>query len=350
MKKILYPELIRIVAIIAVIAQHVSAHVLKVTEYGSADWQVTQVMNILISWGVPVFVMVSGMFLLDPRKDITLKKIYRNYIPRMLIALTVMIPVQKILVGMLRDGWSMKGLFKDAIWSVISTNGNLVYWYLYMMIGVYIILPILRAVTRVLSKEELLYVIVILFISNSILPFSDTLTWEIAVLIRRFTNALMIKNLIPYALLLMIGYYLSRYELKKNQENLLIAVGIVGMIFTVYMCRKTTFYSGKLELLWASDFAPGMVMSAVAIFIFCKKISEIKYTRKLENKILSLGSLSFGVYLTHNIITNYLRYWGMDGRFLNVMAGIPIVTILIYVITAGLVYFLRKIKLIKYWM
>lgn len=350
MKKILYPELIRIAAILAVIAQHVSAHVLKVTEYGSLDWQITQVINIVISWGVPVFVMVSGIFLLDPQKNITLKKIYGGYIPRMIIALVVMIPIQKILVGMLRDGWSLKSLFKDAIWSVVNTNGNLVYWYLYMMIGVYIILPILRAVTKALSKAEVLYVILVLFISNSVLPFCDTLTWEIMKVFKRFTNALFIKNLIPYALLLLIGYYVAHYGLKKNQENLLMVMGVLGMFFTVYMCRKTTFYSGKLELIWASDFAPGMVMFAIAVFIFCKRISGLKCIKKIENKILSLGTLSFGIYLVHNIVTNYLRYWGIDGRCFHVVVGIPLVTIVIYLITASIVYFLRKIKPMKYWM
>jgi surface polysaccharide O-acyltransferase-like enzyme len=40
----------------------------------------------LIRWAVPIFIMISGYLLLDPKKDITIKKIIK-YINRMILIL-----------------------------------------------------------------------------------------------------------------------------------------------------------------------------------------------------------------------------------------------------------------------
>ena len=43
----------------------------------------------LMMWAVPCFVMVSGALLLDPAREVTYRKIFRKYIPRVLAALVL---------------------------------------------------------------------------------------------------------------------------------------------------------------------------------------------------------------------------------------------------------------------
>lgn len=50
----------------------------------------------LMMWAVPCFVMVSGALLLDSAREVTYRKIFRKYIPRVLAALVLFSAVFQI--------------------------------------------------------------------------------------------------------------------------------------------------------------------------------------------------------------------------------------------------------------
>ena len=88
--RILYPDILRILAVFAVMMLHVSATGFYSNPVQSFTWQVVNFVNFyecMVRWAVPVFVMVSGMFLLNPQKEITLSKLYRKNIFRIVMAL-----------------------------------------------------------------------------------------------------------------------------------------------------------------------------------------------------------------------------------------------------------------------
>ena len=85
-ERVVYADLLRIFATFAVIVMHVAASGWSSTPVSSFDWQVYNLYDSLARWAVPVFVMLSGMFLLDPQKDTSTAKIYRKYILRIILA------------------------------------------------------------------------------------------------------------------------------------------------------------------------------------------------------------------------------------------------------------------------
>ena len=68
--RIVYADLLRIIATFAVIVLHVSVSKWYESPIREYNWQMFNIYDSLVRWSVPVFVMISGMFFLNPNKEI----------------------------------------------------------------------------------------------------------------------------------------------------------------------------------------------------------------------------------------------------------------------------------------
>ena len=139
---------------------HVSASGFYTNPVQSFTWQVVNFYECMVRWAVPVFVMVSGMFFLNPQKEITLSKLYRKNIFRIVMAL--------ITWGVFYRSLSItKMIFIDKVCNKELTVGILKQcstfvfghaWYhllfLYMIIGLYILVPLIRVFTTYAIKNN----------------------------------------------------------------------------------------------------------------------------------------------------------------------------------------------------
>ena len=74
--RIVYADLLRIIATFAVIVLHVSVSKWYESPIREYNWQMFNIYDSLVRWSVPVFVMISGMFFLNPNKEIDFKKVF----------------------------------------------------------------------------------------------------------------------------------------------------------------------------------------------------------------------------------------------------------------------------------
>ena len=82
-KRVAYLDLLRILAIFAVIFQHFCPG------YYNADDFNKNAVNIMVSltdWCVPVFVMISGALLLNPQKEFSVKRFFKKNVLRIFVA------------------------------------------------------------------------------------------------------------------------------------------------------------------------------------------------------------------------------------------------------------------------
>lgn len=84
-KRIVYLDILRMVACLGVILIHVSDDEFQVS-FPSLDWYISVVYESLAHWAVPVFVMVSGALFLNPNKALSIEILLKKYIPRLLYA------------------------------------------------------------------------------------------------------------------------------------------------------------------------------------------------------------------------------------------------------------------------
>ena len=87
--RIIYADLLRIIATFAVIVLHVSASKWYDTPVKDFNWQIYNLYDSLVRWAVPIFVMLSGMFFLNPEKFVSTSNIIKKYIFRILLAIIV---------------------------------------------------------------------------------------------------------------------------------------------------------------------------------------------------------------------------------------------------------------------
>lgn len=87
MDRKIYIDIIRVIATFAVIITHVCSFKWYGTDVNSFHWQCLNFFSSITRWCVPIFVMISGVFFLEPTKEIIIKKIYSKYILRIVIAL-----------------------------------------------------------------------------------------------------------------------------------------------------------------------------------------------------------------------------------------------------------------------
>ena len=87
--RVAYADLLRVLATFGVVVIHVCSIWFYDVGVSSAAWSVYNVYDGLVRWCVPLFVMLSGMFMLDPKKGLTLPGLFFRNILRVCTALVV---------------------------------------------------------------------------------------------------------------------------------------------------------------------------------------------------------------------------------------------------------------------
>lgn len=77
-----WADVLRTLAILAVVLLHCAAGNIGGEVPGDARFWVINLIDGGVRWGVPVFVMLSGAFLLDPEKEMTTRQWLRREIGR----------------------------------------------------------------------------------------------------------------------------------------------------------------------------------------------------------------------------------------------------------------------------
>lgn len=141
-------DLARVMAIAAVVMVHESGAALgsaDLDEPTSAVWWAAAVLDAVSRWCVPVFLMVSGALLLDPDRTDTPREFYRRRLARIGLPLVVWTTVY-LLFG---HYYLERPLtVPDVARAIASGSPFLHLYFLYVIAGLYLLTPLLRAALR----------------------------------------------------------------------------------------------------------------------------------------------------------------------------------------------------------
>ena len=158
-----YLDVLRTLAIFSVVVIHVAANNWYSVDVASLDWQVFNVADSLVRWSVPMFVMISGELFLDPSRELPIRKLYSKNVLRIVIAFIVW-SVAYVLFGLyVTDSIHTKSeIFAHFV------KGEYHLWFLWMIVGLYIVPPILRHGTS--SPKATRYFVIIALIFSFCIP------------------------------------------------------------------------------------------------------------------------------------------------------------------------------------
>ena len=117
------------------------------------------VYQIISEAAVPLFIMKSGTLLLSNSKRINYSYV-RKRITKFALIITFWGLFYNLLCNALIDGISFSAVWKSIVAVVTAdTAFNYQFWYLYMLLGLYIISPVIKKFTDNADKKDFLYVI-----------------------------------------------------------------------------------------------------------------------------------------------------------------------------------------------
>ena len=143
--RIVWPDVLRTVAVAAVIMLHAAAVGFD-GRFGArtVSWQVCNLYDSLVRFSVPVFVMVSGMFLLNPEREYDLKKLYLSKILRIATAFLFWASFYLMVVLIVTSVQGKPSSGEYGYLYIImqeAAGGHYHLWFLFMIAGLYMVTP-----------------------------------------------------------------------------------------------------------------------------------------------------------------------------------------------------------------
>ncbi|MBQ3782546.1 MAG: acyltransferase [Lachnospiraceae bacterium] len=324
-----YLDTLRFIAICGVILIHVVSGItdtqpqlMSITQYRTYTF-----FKCLGAFGVPVFLMISGTLFLSPQKKITIQTLLCKYIRRIVVALllfgTFFASLELFFTSHI---FNVSLLFQSFV-NTLKGNSWGHMWYLYALLGLYFLLPLLKSFTEIANKTTYEYVLLLLFIFGCILPLLDKYF--------SFKLGIMFPVQGIFLFYYLLGYYLDKYIDFSANINWILA-GLLIDIFLIYIfCFTAKHHS-------ISDHSPLVVMLSIFLFLFMK---DAKRHREIYTK---LRPYYFGIYLVHTFFLNlsyklfHITPLAFDGYCL-----IPVFFSATFIFSLVLVWILLKIPPLK---
>jgi len=347
--RILFADILRILTIFAVVVFHVTTNRWFVLFNDSPGaWHTINVFVACLRWCVPVFFMLSGMIFLDPKYNITLKKLYTKTIPRILCALIFWSIAYRTLSPVTAHLLGLKDLSIDDFHRIyeeifLGTPWHHL-WFLYPLLAMYILTPLLRIFTAHAKKVHYIYFLILYFIFGSIIP---TINARFQVHI-----SFSITELFSYTGYFIAGYFFYKFDLTKVETRVLYILGIVALAGTYIISTATAMKYGGPATQFFDRTGPNTMLSAFFIFVLVKNIvnKSPKILGYTNNKYITLlANCGLGIYLVHDFFNIIFNLLNINTATFPAILSIPVISIAVYLASFGVVLIIRKIPVLKKW-
>ncbi|MBQ7310863.1 MAG: acyltransferase [Alistipes sp.] len=306
---------------------------------------------------VPLFIMTSSYLLFPLKVDSV--DFFRRRVVRVLVPLTVW-SILYALVPMwgCGEGFDIVANLRNLLLNFNMHSGHL--WFVYMLIGVYILMPLLSPWIEKVSKcGEQIFIAAWAF--TTLVPFLN----QVALTLfgraevygvanwNEFGSLYYISGFIGYVV---VAHYIRTYVDWSWRKTLTVAVpmwiagyAIAAIWFweqipTQYPVNQSIDLAVLMEQSWRFC-STGVAMTAIAVFLVFKKINCSGW---FYNKVvLPVSKVSYGMYLMHMFalvaILSNVSTWGLATPWTMLIS-----TALAYVVCAVVALFISKLPFGKY--
>ncbi|WP_226678997.1 acyltransferase [Mesobacillus jeotgali] len=337
-ERVIFFDWLRIFATIAVVTIHVSAEPVWVNMYEAPRfyWLSANFYESLTRASVPLFVMISGALMLGKGKAISYRnflstKVNKIFLPLLLWSLIYYI--YHVYRGD-HEGFQILHFIK-----LFLTNGVSVhFWFMYMILGIYLTVPIIRIFIQNASKKDIEYFLILWLYASVIvkyMKFHNGFSFNL--------ELYLVTNYIGYFIL---GYYLTNYSLAKKWRLLTYSGGLAGIVSTFLLTYLDTKEAGgALQAFWYEYHSPNVLLSSIGIFVLAKY--SIK--RGLPSFINEINKVSFGIYLVHMLVLDVFANEIFDRlqHNLHPLLSIPLIVLIAVIFSAIVTYTLSRIPILK---
>ena len=309
----------------------------------TTQWQVCNLYAVLSRFGVPVFVMISGMFLLDPNRNYTIKKLYLSKIARIAMAYLFWSTFYAIvfLIFKVHHGASLSNhnLLHASFQQFLIGRVHL--WFLFMISGLYIITPILR---NIVTDEKLTIYYLILSLIFVFSVNSLNLIPQAQKVLALTINRLDVKLVAGYSGCFVWGYYLSTHHLNGKIRIIIYIVGLVSAITAVGINGLAGYHFNQRIDWTLKNLILNTLCMATAVFVFFQyHFQDVHFSLQTQRVLALLGKWSFGIFLVHMFFHSYI----VPRFFIHPILSIPLSSIITFLLSLVTVFALSKIQVLN---
>ena len=261
--RVFYMDFLRVISMFAVIILHTASSKINSVDIGGLNWQVLNFFDSATRWCVPIFVMISGILFLNPKKEISIGNIYKKYIPRLLIILFAWNFLYAIFSCVVEHSFSLQTFISNILLGPVHM------WFLYMIIGLYMITPFLRKIA--IDEKLLKYFLLLWFIFSTINIIAQITGFNIATTI--LEDKMSIHFVIGFSGYFLLGYFLSTKQYKNKYA---IIIGIICFFVTIVGTYLLSIGNNVTNQLLYSNLSPNTIGISIAIFILIKNTYDNK--------------------------------------------------------------------------
>jgi surface polysaccharide O-acyltransferase-like enzyme len=333
------------VAIIAVIVLHATRDATSFQPEAPFEiwrWWIVDIYQSISRVGVPLFVMLSGALLLPPYKTEPLKVFFKKR--------WVRIGLPFLFWGVAYFAWDFfanhEALTPSFITQSILTGPYFHFWYLYMLVGLYLLTPILRVIMTHADRKLIKYLLVVWLLGAILTPIPGLFgAYHID------SNVFTIPLWVGYYVL---GLYLLDVKVKRSTLLAFLTLGLALTAAGTYLMAATI--GGTTTYFFQDYFSPTTILASTALFLLLNKVqtppdpTETHGTKK-SWLLRKISENTLPLYLFHVMIIEALQrgYLGftISSNTLNSIIEVPLITVVTLFICLAIIIPLKKIPVVK---
>jgi len=348
-------DVIRTIAIIGVILLHATGDLTaqQMNQLEVFRWVTVDIYQSVGRIGVPLFLMLTGALLLQPSKlDEPIGVFFKKRWAR------IGLPI--IFWGVVFFAWDFlvehQTFTSNAVIQGILTGPYRQFWYFYVLLGLYLLTPILRVVMAHAGSNLIKYLLILWLLGASLIPAASSLTtYNLDSNVFAFTG---------YAGYFILGAYLLTVRMRRSALLIFMSLGIALTAIGTYAMAATV---GGVEIFFFQDyFSPTIILASVMLFLLLNTIQvppsqqrvdqkEINPTKSVHPKVRKLLSVisqnTLPIFLFHLIILESLQkgYFGIaiNGNTINSIIGVPLMTVITLLMSLAIIIPLKKVPILK---
>lgn len=342
---IFYFDALRAMAILCVVLLHVTGHLGEIMNYNihtiySFSGLYETFANNFFRIGVDLFLMISGALLLG--RDLEIRSFFKKRIPRIakpfifwaLIFSIILIVSSYIVPGISFvehfQPMALLGVFIDTL--MFKAPGSVVYWFFWMMLYVYLLMPFLNRWVKDHGLVNVEYLLMLWAVFISIIyPLNNQYLY-------------LVSDFISPLALVVLGYYLRYGERRIFNDSLISAIMIIlpsiTMLIYSYVVVRTSilFVFHRYSLL--------VVIVAIGVFCLFKSSNRVNgASGKIAGGASSIAMCSYGMYLIHSQMIMVVRKIIHSSS--NFILDYALLFIVGFVLSWVIIYVLAKMPIVN---
>lgn len=347
--KVVWIELLRIISIFSIIILHVASKgVFDIQKLYTPGWEWLNIFHSISKFAVGCFVMISGSLFLDEKRTVTISMMIRKYISKLLVLFLFWSAIYTISSTIVNS--YIRGEEISALKIIVNFfEGYVHLWFIYMLIGLYLITPILREIIKNKKITEYFLCIIVLF---GFIPNMFCVIPQFQAVVNNILeNKMYFYFPMGYIGYYVLGYYLNNYIISGKQKKIIYVLGIMSTIYSFVISTILSYRQGEVVVSpYLNTTLNVMLMSAAVFVLFKYDISKRKLLERKGKQICDLGSCTLGVYVIHvafvEIFSAKIIYW-FNYKYLFIV--VPMLSMIIFMICMCITLLIKKIPVIKDW-